>query len=304
MKNLKCNICPRNCNKNRTTELGFCNSYNNIRISKVMIHKFEEPCLVGFNNIVTKNPGSGAIFFSGCNLKCIYCQNYNISQIEHGKEITISTLVSLFKQLEKKGVLNINLVTPTHFTNQIIEALKIYKPNIPIVWNSSGYEKPETIQKLKNYIDIFLVDFKYFNDNLAFEFSRAKNYPENAKNVLLECKKICPVDEFDANGHIKKGIIVRHLCLPNCTNDSKQIIDWIANNLGRQTILSLMSQYVPMYKALENNKINRKLKPIEYKILVNYLKEKGFNNAYIQDFDSQNKDYTPDFEESNTDFEY
>ena len=304
MKENLCKLCPRNCNVDRTASNGYCKSSNTLRVSKVMIHKFEEPCLVGFNKCVNENPGSGAIFFSGCNLRCIFCQNYNISQLKHGKEISVATLISLFKQLEAKGVLNINLVTPTHFTNEIIEALKTYKPKVPVVWNSSGYESPQTIEKLKNLVDIFLVDFKYFSDELALEFSNANNYPEFAKNVLLTCRKLQPNDEFDSNGIMKKGLIVRHLCLPNCIEDSKNIIDWIKQNLGNQTILSLMSQYVPMYKALNNTKINRKLKPLEYKIAVNYLYSNGFKNAYIQDFDSQSEDYTPDFEEFNNDFDY
>lgn len=302
MENNKCNICPRNCNVERSLQNGFCLSNDNIRVSKVMIHKFEEPCLVGFSDCIENNPGSGAIFFSGCNLKCIYCQNYDISQIEHGKEISKETLISIFKQLESKDVLNINLVTPTHFTNQIIEALTKYKPKVPIVWNSSGFEKPETIEKLKGLVDIFLVDFKYFSPDLALELSNAKQYPEYVKKVLLTCKKICPFDEFDSNGHMIKGLIVRHLCLPNCTEDSKNIINWIYDNLGNDTYLSLMSQYVPMYKALKNNKINRKLKPIEYKILVNHLISKNFNNVFLQDFDSQNTSYTPNFNSNDNNF--
>lgn len=302
MENNKCNICPRNCNVERSLQNGFCLSNDNIRVSKVMIHKFEEPCLVGFSDCIENNPGSGAIFFSGCNLKCIYCQNYDISQIEHGKEISKETLISIFKQLESKGVLNINLVTPTHFTNQIIEALTEYKPKVPIVWNSSGFEKPETIERLKGLVDIFLVDFKYFSPDLALELSNAKQYPDYVKKVLLTCKKICPFDEFDSNGHMIKGLIIRHLCLPNCTEDSKNIINWIYDNLGNDTYLSLMSQYVPMYKALKNNKINRKLKPIEYKILVNHLISKNFNNVFLQDFDSQNTSYTPNFNSNDNDF--
>ena len=304
MENLNCNICPRNCNINRESSQGFCLNNNKIKISKVMIHKFEEPCLVGFCDCASDNPGSGAIFFSGCNLKCIYCQNYEISQVKHGKEVSIETLISLFKQLENKGVLNINLVTPTHFTNQIIEALKIYKPKVPVVWNSSGYEKAETIEKLNGLVDIFLIDFKYFSNSLAMEFSNAKDYLENVQKVLLTCKKICPFDRFDSNGHLKRGLIVRHLCLPNCTNDSKKIISWVNDNIGNQTIFSLMSQYVPMFKAFTNDKINRKLKPLEYKILVNYLNSLNFKNAYIQDFESQSTEYTPDFNNELNDFIY
>ena len=298
-----CEICPRGCKIDRKSSLGYCKSPSDFRVSKVMIHKFEEPCLVGYEDCIQNNPGSGAIFFSGCNLRCIYCQNYNISQLEHGKEISTQKLIELIKQLESKGVLNINFVTPTHYTDKIIEALTIYKPQVPVVWNSSGYEKPEIIEKLNGLVDIFLVDFKYFDAQLAFELSNASNYPEYAKNVLMTCRKLQPTDIFDENNIMKKGLIVRHLCLPNCTDDSKKIIDWIETNLGNQTIVSLMSQYVPMHKALSHPKINRKIKPLEYKILTNYLQSKGFVNAYIQDFDSQSTEFTPDFD-SNDDFEF
>ena len=301
MKKNLCNICPRKCNINRTDSLGFCASGNFLSVSKVMLHKWEEPCISGTNPCVDANIGSGTIFFSGCNLRCIYCQNYNISQISHGKCITVNILVDIFKQLEKKGAYNINLVTPTHYSHQIIKALKIYKPQIPVVWNSSGYESPETIKKLEGLVDVFLVDFKYYDSSLAQELSFAKDYPHHAKATILECKRQQPLNVFDENGLMKKGLIIRHLCLPNYTEDSKNIINWVNNNLGNDEIVSLMSQYVPMHKALDNKKINRRLKPLEYKILVNHISSLGFKNAYIQDFDSQSSDYTPNFDKSSDD---
>ena len=304
MKNNYCNICPRNCNVNRSTIAGFCGQSNKIFISKVMLHKYEEPCISGEQSCTRSDAGSGAIFFSGCNLKCIYCQNHEISQAALGKEVSIDGLVNIFKQLESAGALNINLVTPTHYTKQIIESLKIYKPQIPIIWNSSGYEKPEIIKSLKGLVDVFLIDFKYFSSDLARELSLASNYPEFAKKSIKAAKSICKTNKFNKNGNITSGLIIRHLCLPNCTNDSKDVLSWIKENIGNETIVSIMSQYVPMHKAKAHPLINRKLKPIEYKSVISHAKKLGFNNAYIQELSSSNSIYTPNFSEKSQDFIY
>lgn len=296
MENL-CIICPRNCNINRENQVGFCKASNKPAISKVMLHYFEEP------PISAKN-GSGAIFFSSCNLKCIYCQNYEISTKCLGKEITIEALASLFQQLENAGANNINLVTPTHFTGQIIEALKIYRPKIPIIWNTSGYEKAETIKKLAGVVDIFLTDLKYFSSELSEKLSLAKDYFEECSKAIIQMRNNQPEDVFDEKGLMKKGMIIRHLCLPNQTKDSEKIIDWIYDNLGNKTYISLMSQYTPMGRADTIPEINRKIKPIEYKILINKLNKLGFKNVFLQDFDSASEEYTPDFNSQDTDFNY
>ena len=194
-------------------------------------------------------------------------------------------------------------MTPTHYTNEIIEALEIYRPNIPIVWNTSGYEKPETISKIKNYVDIYLSDFKYFDSNLSKKYSLAENYPETCKKATLEMRKNQPEDIFE-NGLMKKGLIIRHLVLPTHSSDSLKIIDWINDNLGNQTYVSLMSQYVPMAKACEFKELNQKIKPLEYKIIVNHLNELGFKNVFTQDFESAETIYTPNFEEVDDDFKF
>lgn len=297
MKKL-CDICPRNCNVNREKNYGVCLSSNKVKISKVMLHYYEEPPISGTSENGTK--GSGAIFFSNCSLKCVYCQNYEISSNGVGREISIETLANLFKQLELSGANNINLVSPTHYTLQIIEALKIYKPNIPIVWNTSGYEKADTIKLLKDYVDIYLTDFKYFDNDKAQKFSNAKNYPETCKLSILEMRKNCPNDIFE-NGLMKKGIIIRHLVLPNQTRDSQNIIKWIYDNLGNQTYVSLMSQYVPMHKAHQIEEINRKITPLEYKVLVNQLNKLNFKNVFLQDYSSASDIYTPDFKNEDND---
>ena len=291
-----CNICPRKCNINREKNVGFCNAGILPKISKVMLHHFEEPPISGQN-------GSGAIFFSSCTLKCVYCQNFDISTRCEGKEVSVDTLVSLFKQLEEAGANNINLVTPTHYTSQIMEALDKYKPKIPIVWNTSGYESVETIKKLKNYVDIYLSDFKYFSSDLSKKFSLAPNYFEECSKSTIEMRKNQPEDVFE-NGLMKKGLIIRHLCLPGQTKDSEKVVEWIFENLGNQTHLSLMSQYVPMGNAEKHPEINRKIKPVEYKILVNKLEKLGFRNVFLQDFSSATSDYTPNFSEQDNKFIY
>ena len=302
MENL-CNICPRNCNVDRDKTLGFCKATNKIKISKVMLHYYEEPIISGESTPAKKANGSGTVFFSSCNLKCIYCQNSEISAGGLGKEISTSKLVSIFKQIEKAGANNINLVTPTHFTEQIIEALKIYKPKIPIVWNTSGYEKQETIKKLAPYVDIFLTDLKYFSSELSAKLSLAPNYFEEASKAILQMRKNQPKDII-TNGIMQKGLIVRHLVLPGCTKDSENVIDWVYNNLGNETIFSLMSQYVPMGSAYKITEINRKIKPIEYKVLTNKLNSLGFKNAFVQEFSSAETVYTPDFKTKTDNFDY
>ena len=288
-KGMKCNICPRKCNIDRSKFKGFCLE-TDLRISKVMMHHYEEPIISG----TQKDVGSGAIFFTGCNLKCVYCQNEPISHLGKGENITINNLVEIIKDLENKGALNINLVTPTHFTNQIIQALKIYKPKIPIVWNSSGYETQETIAKLKNYIDIYLVDLKYMDNCLAMKYSKANNYVENATNSILQMRKNQPKDVIE-NGLMKKGLIVRHLILPNNTSDSLKCLDFIADNLGVDTVVSLMSQYEPRYNAVNYSEINRRITPLEYKRVVNHALKLNMLNCYTQDLSSANSIYTPKF---------
>ncbi len=302
MENL-CNICPRNCNVDRDKKAGFCKASNAIKISKVMKHFFEEPIISGSEENGTIKNGSGTIFFSSCNLKCCYCQNSEISADAVGKEVSVSGLADIFKQLENAGANNINLVTPTHYTLQILEALKIYKPKIPIVWNTSGYEKAETIKLLDGYVDIFLTDLKYYSSEVSGRLSLAPNYFEETSRAILEMRKIVP-DDLIENGLMKKGLIVRHLALPNQTADSKAVIKWIYENLGNKTIVSLMSQYVPMAGAKNHQEINRKIKPLEYKILVNALDDYGFANAFTQEFESAETFYTPDFKDTTSDFDY
>ncbi len=282
-----CKVCPRQCKVDRTVKLGFCGQSNMVKIAKVMLHQWEEP-------IISGGKGSGAIFFSGCNLKCIYCQNYQISSLGEGKEVTIEGLADLFKQLEQSGAENINLVTPTHFTNQIIKALKIYRPKIPIVWNTSGYESVETIKKLKNYVDIYLTDLKYCSRVLSTEFSCATDYFDVATKAILEMRKNQPEDIIE-NGLMKKGLIVRHLVLPTFVHDSINVFNWIYENLGTSTYISVMSQYTPCYKALKHKILKKKLKKKDYDKLLMHIVDLGFENGFVQDLSSSTCEFIPDF---------
>jgi len=295
MQTKTCNVCPRNCNVDRLNTKGYCKAQT-LKIAKVMKHFWEEP-------IISGNSGSGAIFFSHCNLKCIYCQNSVISHEGAGKEVTVEQLSNVFKQLEKGGVHNINLVTPTHYVKEIQKALKLYKPNIPVVYNTSGYEKVETIKKIKNDVDIYLCDFKYFDNELGKEYSHASNYFEAVTNALIEMRKNQPQDIIE-NGIMKKGLIVRHLILPSHSSDSIKILNWIKEHLGKDTIISLMSQYTPYYKALEHPILKNKLKPLEYKRVIQHFLNLGFTNGFSQEKESATCDYIPAFLEKDKDFIY
>ncbi|MEG1582046.1 MAG: radical SAM protein [Clostridia bacterium] len=260
---------------------------NTIKIAKVMLHKFEEP-------IISAGNGSGAIFFSGCSLKCLYCQNWEISHENSGIEISIMELANIFKRLEDAGANNINLVSPTHYTYQIISALKIYKPKIPIIWNTSGYESLATLEIIKDYIDIYLTDIKYCSSTLSGEFSSATNYFEKASLATIKMREYQPVDVI-VNGLMQKGLIVRHLILPSCIEDSFKVLDFIKKFLGKETIVSIMSQYTPCFKAINHSTLNRKITPLEYKIVTSYALKLELNNSYVQEESSATTDCTPDF---------
>lgn len=283
----KCNNCARMCNINRDKNIGFCKSTNRCKIAKVMLHHWEEPVISG-------NNGSGAIFFSNCNLRCVFCQNYEISHEGYGKEISLQDLINIFRDLEKHGAHNINLVTPTHYADQILEALKLYKPNIPVVWNSNGYESIEYITKLLDYVDIFLFDLKYYDSTISEKYSDAPNYFNIASQNILKVRQHIPNDIIE-DGLMKKGIIVRHLVLPNNTNDSIKILQWIKENIPSTTI-SIMSQYIPYYKACDYPEINRRITKLEYKRVLSMCNKLELN-GFMQGLESADEMYTPNFKE-------
>lgn len=253
------------------------------------MHFFEEPCISGKN-------GSGAVFFTGCNMNCKFCQNYEISQLRRGKNFSIEELANEFLKLQQRDAHNINLVTGCIYVPQIIEALKLAKMqglNIPIIYNSSGYEKKETIQKLKDYVDVYLPDLKYYYNDLAEELSGVKNYFEIATDTIKEMYRQVGKPKLDENGIIQKGLIIRHLILPNHLQNTKQVLKWIQKNIGKEVYVSVMAQYFPEYKALERKDINRKLTDEEYLEIQNYINYLGIQNGYMQELEEDEQKYVP-----------
>lgn len=290
----KCEICPRKCKVNRYEKKGYCRCDDKVRIALVSKHYFEEPCISGRN-------GSGTIFFSNCNLNCIFCQNHDISQGGKGIDVTIERLAEIMLEQQERGANNINLVTPTMYVEQIIKAIDIAKAgglNIPIVYNTNGYEEVETIKKLNGYIDIYLPDFKYFTNELAIKYSKAPNYFEKVTTALLEMQS--QFDEYVFDGEImKKGMIVRHLALPNHIQNSKNVLKWIKENLRKDIYVSVMAQYFPTYKAVGDELIGRKLSFSEYRKIEQYFYGLDIKNGYIQDLGKHEEEFVPDFNMDN-----
>jgi len=290
----KCEICPRKCKVNRYEKKGYCRCDDKVRIALVSKHYFEEPCISGRN-------GSGTIFFSNCNLNCIFCQNHDISQGGKGIDVTIERLAEIMLEQQERGANNINLVTPTMYVEQIIKAIDIAKAgglNIPIVYNTNGYEEVETIKKLNGYIDIYLPDFKYFTNELAIKYSKAPNYFEKVTSALREMQS--QFDEYVFYGEImKKGMIVRHLVLPNHIQNSKNVLKWIKENLRKDIYVSVMAQYFPTYKAIGDELIGRKLSFSEYRKIEQYFYGLDIKNGYIQDLGKHEEEFVPDFNMDN-----
>lgn len=286
----KCNLCPHKCKVNRNKgNIGRCKSTDKVKIGLYSIHDFEEPCISG-----TK--GSGTVFFSNCNLNCLFCQNYEISQLGKGKEITIEELAEIFLLQQDKNVENINLVTPTSYVPQIIEAIKISKQKglkIPIIYNTNSYENIETLKMLDGYIDVYLPDLKYAEDKLGKEYSNINNYFEVATEAIKEMIRQVGTPKFNKEGIIEKGVIVRHLVLPNGLENSEKVLKWIKENLPEEIYVSIMAQYFPTYKAYENNKINRKLTKEEWKEIENYIEVLNIQNGFIQELGDHEEEYVP-----------
>ena len=290
----KCEICPRKCKVNRYEKKGYCRCDDKVRIALVSKHYFEEPCISGRN-------GSGTIFFSNCNLNCIFYQNHDISQGGKGIDVTIERLAKIMLEQQERGANNINLVTPTMYVEHIIKAIDIAKKNglnIPIVYNTNGYEEVETIKKLNGYIDIYLPDFKYFTNELAIKYSKAPNYFEKVTSALIEMQS--QFDEYVFDGEImKKGMIVRHLVLPNHIQNSKNVLKWIKDNLRKDIYVSVMAQYFPTYKAIGDELIGRKLSFSEYRKIEQYFYSLDIENGYIQDLGKHEEEFVPDFNMNN-----
>ncbi|SFC68577.1 radical SAM protein [Clostridium uliginosum] len=289
----QCTLCHRNCKVNRLdNKLGFCKASDKIKIARAALHLWEEPP-------ISCEKGSGTVFFSYCNLNCVFCQNYEISQKCNGVEISIERLSEIFLELQEKGANNINLVTPTHYVPQILEALEISKSNglkLPILYNTNSYDSIETIKALNGYIDVYLPDFKYFNDKYSIKYSNAKDYSLNAIEIIDEMIKQVGTPEFNSNGHITKGVIIRHLLLPGLLFDSKKVIDSIFSIYGDKVYISLMNQYTPMFNAYYYPEINKGLNPKHYDSLIQYALNIGIKNGFIQDDGTNDTHFVPSFD--------
>ncbi len=285
-----CNQCPRRCNafRDKNSNIGgICAMPDTPTVARASLHFWEEPSISGKN-------GSGTVFFSGCSLRCAFCQNSDISAENKGRAVSVNQLADIFKRLEGDDAHNINLVTPTHFVNTIIEALDIYKPKIPIIYNSSGYENVDTLKKLQGYIDIYLMDFKYISSDKARLYSNAPDYPDICKSALSEVYRQQGECSFN-DGIMQNGVIVRHLLMPQATRDAISIFNWVCQNMPN-SYFSIMSQYLPLYKAKDMAIINRKITEREYNKVVDYITDSGFENCYIQERSSANRVYIPDFD--------
>lgn len=285
----KCNLCAYKCNINRNKKLGVCKCGVMPKLALASIHKWEEPCISG-------SRGSGTVFFSGCNLKCVFCQNSKISHENFGKEVSIERLAEIFLELQEKKVHNINLVSPSPYVPQIIEAIKIAKSKglcIPIVYNTNSYEDIETIKMLNGYIDIYLPDLKYFDNDISLKHSKAPNYFEVASENIKEMINQVGSAKFDKDGIMQKGVIIRHLIMPNNILQTKKITDWIKSNLPSDTYISIMAQYFPTFNAKSYPEINKKITKNEYNFVVSMIKD--FDNGYIQELSEFEEEYVPNF---------
>ena len=284
-----CNLCPRKCNapRGKDNSKGFCKMPLEPVLAKAMLHFGEEPVISGKN-------GSGAVFFSGCSLRCVFCQNFEVSRGNKGKKITVLRLAEIFKELEQKGAHNINLVTPSHYAYAIRSALEIYRPNIPIVYNSSGYDSLYELDLLKDYIDIYLFDLKYLDKSRAKKYSKAEDYPQTALSAIEYAYnlKSKPILE---NGLLKSGVIIRHLLMPAATNEAIKIFDCV-NEKFSNAIFSIMSQYSPQGEAYKYKEINRSVTKREYEKVLDHIINSGFKNCYFQELESSKEEMIPDFD--------
>ncbi len=288
----KCMLCPRECGADRINNIGYCGASGEMYAARAALHFWEEPCISG-------DRGSGAVFFSGCPLRCVYCQNYNISAGGSGKAVSEQRLTEIFFELKEQGAENINLVTGDHYLPQIISSVAEAKRQdigLPFIFNCSGYEKTESLKRLEGLIDVYLPDFKYMDSGLAQKYSNAPDYPDTAKKAVAEMMQQQPLKILDSRGMIKHGVIVRHLLLPGHVLDSRKVIRYLFETYGNAVTLSLMNQYTPMSQIKEQYpELDRKVKHSEYERLVDFALGLGVREAYIQEGETQKDSFIPDF---------
>lgn len=287
-----CTLCPRNCQINRRKIKGFCSCNDKVKVARAALHYWEEPCISGVK-------GSGTVFFSGCTLKCCFCQNHSISSGGFGKEITVERLGKIFLELQEQGANNINLVTAVQYVPSIIAALDLVrdKLSIPVVYNSGGYESITTLKMLEDYVDIYLPDLKYYDSMLSTRYSKAEDYFVQASETVKEMIRQKGTPVFDENGMMKSGVIIRHMVLPGCYRDSIKLLHWMKENLpSGQFMVSILSQYTPYYKSNEYPEINRRLTTYEYEKVLNEAIALDLVDGYMQEKSSAKEEYTPPFD--------
>lgn len=285
-----CALCPRLCRARRGPDhgAGYCRMGADAVVARAAPHFWEEPCLSGTR-------GSGTVFFSGCPLGCAFCQNSEISHGRRGERVSPERLALIFDRLAEQGVHNLNLVTPTHFVPAILEALELRKNRLPVIWNTGGYERVETLRSLAGHVDVYLPDLKFFDPMLSARYAHAPDYFACASAALLEMARQAGPPRFDSQGMMVRGLLVRHLVLPGHSADSLKILDWFAQNLKDRALLSLMSQYLPRGRAAEFPEINRRLTSLEYGRVVKRAQELGLTNGYVQDRAAATEEYIPPF---------
>ena len=284
---MKCALCPNRCNTDRKIQKGFCGADDKIRIAKYYLHKFEEPVISGKN-------GSGTVFFCGCSLKCVFCQNYEVSRNLRGKYISETELAEIFRMLEEQGAHNINLVSPTHYSDKILRALEIYRPSVPVVYNTHGYEEESVIKEIFSHVDVFLPDLKFYSPAISQRYCGKKDYFEKASAALtIMAQK--PLS-FDGDGLIASGTVVRHLVLPQNVSDSKKLLDWFAGNIGDRAYISVMSQYTPFGETDSFPELKRKVTRREYDTVVDYALSLGIEKMFYQKLDSADTAYIPQWD--------
>lgn len=289
----ECTLCPRNCKANRLNHrFGYCNMSSDLVVARAALHFWEEPCISG-------EAGSGTVFFSGCSMGCVYCQNQNIAKGNTGQIISIERLAQIFLELQEQGANNINLVTPTHFSVQIVEAIKQARKKglwLPIVYNCSGYECVHTLKRMEGFVDIYLPDFKYMNEEISKRYSNASNYAMYAKKAINEMVRQIGQAKFNSQGIMERGIIVRHLALPGCREDSKQILKYLYETYHNSIYLSIMNQYTPLEHVKQYPELNRRLKNKEYEELVDYAIDLGIETGFIQEGETASESFIPEFD--------
>ncbi len=288
----KCVLCPRKCGADRSRTPGYCGAGEKAKVALVSLHPWEEPCLTG-------EKGAGTVFFSHCNLKCCYCQNYEISHEGRGIEVSAERLGEIFLEQQERGAGTLDLVTPTQYVPQILEALQQAEErgfSLPVVYNCGGYEREEVLEELRGFVDIFLPDLKYVNEKSALEYSKAPDYAETAKRAIRKMRELTGSVRMNVDGRMERGVLVRHMVLPGHRKESMEVLDWLWGEFGDSIYISLMNQYTPMYRAGDYKNLSRRLTTFEYESVADHARELGITQCYLQERRAASEEYVPVFD--------